>query len=29
LLPTTIVDLTGEEPLVLRLGAGDPTLLGL
>ncbi|WP_028708413.1 L-threonylcarbamoyladenylate synthase [Propionicicella superfundia] len=22
--PTTVVDLTGEEPVVLRIGAGDP-----
>ncbi len=24
-LPTTVVDLTGDEPEILRLGAGDPT----
>lgn len=23
--PTTVVDLTGEEPEVVRVGAGDPT----
>jgi len=28
-LPTTIVDLTGDEPVVLRRGRGDPALLGL
>jgi tRNA threonylcarbamoyl adenosine modification protein (Sua5/YciO/YrdC/YwlC family) len=28
-LPTTIVDLTGDEPVVLRRGLGDPALLGL
>jgi tRNA threonylcarbamoyl adenosine modification protein (Sua5/YciO/YrdC/YwlC family) len=27
--PTTVVDLTGAEPLVLRLGRGDPARLGL
>jgi tRNA threonylcarbamoyl adenosine modification protein (Sua5/YciO/YrdC/YwlC family) len=27
--PTTIVDLTGDEPVVQRLGRGDPALLGL
>jgi tRNA threonylcarbamoyl adenosine modification protein (Sua5/YciO/YrdC/YwlC family) len=27
--PTTVVDLTGDEPAVLRLGRGDPALLGL
>ncbi|HYD33723.1 MAG TPA: L-threonylcarbamoyladenylate synthase [Methylophilaceae bacterium] len=27
--PTTVVDLTGEVPEVLRLGAGDPVALGL
>ena len=27
--PTTVVDLSGDEPLVLRLGRGDPALLGL
>lgn len=28
-LPTTIVDLTCDEPVVLRRGRGDPALLGL
>ena len=28
-LPTTIVDLTGDEPVVLRRGRGDPARLGL
>ena len=28
-VPTTVVDLTGESPEVLRLGAGDPAALGL
>jgi len=28
-LPTTVVDLTGEAPLLLRLGGGDPQRLGL
>jgi len=27
--PTTIVDLTGEEPELLRLGKGDPRLFGV
>jgi len=27
--PTTVIDLTGEEPQVLRLGRGDPARLGL
>ncbi|MBI3157866.1 MAG: threonylcarbamoyl-AMP synthase [Burkholderiales bacterium] len=27
--PTTVVDLTGDEPQVLRLGRGDPARLGL
>ena len=27
--PTTIVDLSGDEPEVLRRGRGDPALLGL
>ncbi len=27
--PTTIVDLTGEEPVLLRVGLGDPAALGL
>src|SRR5690606_22371115 len=29
LRPTTVIDLTGPTPEVLRLGAGDPTVLGL
>jgi tRNA threonylcarbamoyl adenosine modification protein (Sua5/YciO/YrdC/YwlC family) len=29
LKPTTVIDLSGDEPLVLRLGQGDPALLGL
>jgi len=28
-LPTTVVDLTGDEPQILRLGRGDPARLGL
>lgn len=28
-VPTTVVDLTGESPEVLRIGAGDPEALGL
>lgn len=24
-VPTTVIDLTGEEPVILRLGGGDPT----
>lgn len=28
-LPTTVVDLTGEEPALVRLGRGDPAVLGL
>ncbi len=24
--PTTVVDMTGDEPVVVRVGAGDPTL---
>lgn len=27
--PTTVVDLTGEEPVLVRLGRGDPAKLGL
>jgi len=27
--PTTVVDMSGDEPEVLRLGQGDPALLGL
>ena len=27
--PTTVVDLTGEEPVITRLGRGDPARLGL
>jgi len=27
--PTTMLDLTGEEPMLLRRGRGDPALLGL
>ncbi len=27
--PTTVIDLTGEPPVVLRAGRGDPRLLGL
>lgn len=27
--PTTVVDITGEEPKVLRVGRGDPARLGL
>ncbi|MFY7860140.1 MAG: L-threonylcarbamoyladenylate synthase [Limnohabitans sp.] len=27
--PTTVVDMSGEEPEVLRLGQGDPAILGL
>ncbi|MFC3339378.1 L-threonylcarbamoyladenylate synthase [Paracandidimonas soli] len=29
LRPTTVIDLTGSVPEVLRLGAGDPSTLGL
>jgi tRNA threonylcarbamoyl adenosine modification protein (Sua5/YciO/YrdC/YwlC family) len=28
-LPTTVIDLSGAEPAVLRLGGGDPASLGL
>jgi tRNA A37 threonylcarbamoyladenosine synthetase subunit TsaC/SUA5/YrdC len=27
--PTTVVDLTGDAPVVLRRGRGDPARLGL
>ena len=27
--PTTVVDLTGDEPMLVRLGRGDPAKLGL
>ena len=27
--PTTVVDLTGDEPVLVRLGRGDPAVLGL
>jgi len=27
--PTTVVDLTGDEPVLVRSGRGDPALLGL
>jgi tRNA A37 threonylcarbamoyladenosine synthetase subunit TsaC/SUA5/YrdC len=27
--PTTVVDMSGDEPTVLRHGQGDPALLGL
>jgi tRNA threonylcarbamoyl adenosine modification protein (Sua5/YciO/YrdC/YwlC family) len=27
--PTTVIDLTGEPPVLLRLGRGDPALLGI
>ena len=27
--PTTVIDLTDDEPVLVRLGGGDPTLLGL
>jgi tRNA threonylcarbamoyl adenosine modification protein (Sua5/YciO/YrdC/YwlC family) len=27
--PTTVIDMSGDEPEVLRLGQGDPALLGL
>ena len=29
LAPTTVVDMTGDEPVLLRKGQGDPALLGL
>ena len=27
--PTTVIDLSGDEPVLVRLGRGDPGLLGL
>jgi tRNA threonylcarbamoyl adenosine modification protein (Sua5/YciO/YrdC/YwlC family) len=27
--PTTVIDMSGDEPTVLRHGQGDPALLGL
>jgi len=27
--PTTVIDLTGDEPLVLRRGRGDPAVIGV
>ena len=29
LLPTTVIDLTGKEPELVRSGRGDPALVGL
>ena len=29
LSPTTVVDMSGDEPVLLRQGQGDPALLGL
>jgi len=29
LLPTTVIDLTGDEPLLIRSGRGDPAIFGL
>jgi len=27
--PTTVIDLSGREPVLVRLGRGDPAALGL
>jgi tRNA A37 threonylcarbamoyladenosine synthetase subunit TsaC/SUA5/YrdC len=27
--PTTVIDLTGDDPVVVRVGRGDPATLGL
>jgi tRNA A37 threonylcarbamoyladenosine synthetase subunit TsaC/SUA5/YrdC len=27
--PTTVIDLSGDEPVLTRLGRGDPARLGL
>jgi len=27
--PTTVVDMSGDEPVLIRLGGGDPALLGI
>jgi tRNA threonylcarbamoyl adenosine modification protein (Sua5/YciO/YrdC/YwlC family) len=27
--PTTVIDLSGDEPVIVRLGRGDPTAIGL
>ena len=27
--PTTVIDLSGDEPVLVRVGRGDPALLGL
>jgi tRNA A37 threonylcarbamoyladenosine synthetase subunit TsaC/SUA5/YrdC len=27
--PTTVIDLTGPEPVILRVGRGEPARLGL